>query len=278
MEKYSVLMALYIKEKPEFFDLALKSMINQTIKPNEIIIVKDGPITKELENVIVRYKNNYKNLIKIFGYNKNKGLATALNFGLEKCNNDLVARMDTDDYSLPERCEKQLKEFEKNKNLSLLGTSTQHFVNDPFKASNVYGIQPVGLENIKKQIKKGSAFSHPTVMFRKSSVLQCGAYDTKLIRSQDHDLFSRMVYREYDVNNLEEPLVLFRADSDCKVRNRSKDSCKARIEIQKRLLKRKQCNWLDYIYIYISTKIARILPEKIYILIYSLIKEKSRKE
>ncbi|HCT15933.1 MAG TPA: glycosyl transferase, partial [Ruminococcaceae bacterium] len=120
MEKYSVLMSLYKKEKPEYLVTAIDSMICQTVKPDEIVIVKDGPLTPELEGVLNEYVNKYPELFDIVESKENIGLGRALNLGLTHCRNELVARMDTDDISKPERCEKQLEKFENDSELSLL--------------------------------------------------------------------------------------------------------------------------------------------------------------
>ena len=109
MEKYSVLMSLYIKEKPEYLDQAVKSMVEQTLKPDEIVIVKDGKITSELQNVLNKYEKNHPGLLHIVGYENNCGLGFALNYGLEHCRNELVARMDTDDISKADRCMRLVK-------------------------------------------------------------------------------------------------------------------------------------------------------------------------
>ena len=102
-QKYSVLMSLYIKERPEYLDLAIKSIVEQSLKPDEIVIVKDGKITSELQEILDKYKSIYPELFKIIGYEKNRGLGLALNYGLKHCSNELVARMDTDDISKPDR-------------------------------------------------------------------------------------------------------------------------------------------------------------------------------
>lgn len=104
MEKYSVLMSLYIKEKPEYLRLAVDSMLNQTVKPDEIVIVEDGPLTDALYAVL----DEYGDKITRIRNEKNLGLGLALNVGLKACRNELVARMDTDDISKLERCEVQL--------------------------------------------------------------------------------------------------------------------------------------------------------------------------
>lgn len=124
MEKYSVLMSLYKKEHPEYLRLALDSMINQTVKPDEIVLVEDGPLTDELYQVVEEYKHYLKLVIN----EKNLGLGLALNEGLKECRNELVARMDTDDISKPNRCEKQLKRFEENPSLAIVGSHIDEFV------------------------------------------------------------------------------------------------------------------------------------------------------
>ena len=99
MEKYSVLMSLYKKEHPEYLRLALDSMINQTVRPDEIVLVEDGPLTDELYAVVEEYKPHLHIVIN----KKNLGLGLALNEGLKACSNELVARMDTDDISKPKQ-------------------------------------------------------------------------------------------------------------------------------------------------------------------------------
>lgn len=90
MENYSVLMSLYIKEKPEYLKLAIQSMVNQTYPPDEIVIVKDGQIGKELQSVLDEFVKQFPNLFHIVGYDQNRGLGLALNYGLEHCKNELV--------------------------------------------------------------------------------------------------------------------------------------------------------------------------------------------
>src|SRR5690625_661255 len=103
-EDYSVLMSVYQNENPSYFKTSIESMINQSLPPNQIVIVKDGPLTDELEKVIENYKVKSRNLFTIISLKENVGLGKALNYGLEKCKNELIARMDTDDISLQERC------------------------------------------------------------------------------------------------------------------------------------------------------------------------------
>ena len=105
---FSVLLSVYHKEKAEFLDEALNSIVCQTLKPDEIIIVEDGPLTNELNNVLDKFETENK-CVKRVPLKVNSGLGKALNEGLKHCSNDLVARMDTDDIAFPDRFEKQVE-------------------------------------------------------------------------------------------------------------------------------------------------------------------------
>lgn len=273
MENYSVLMSVYNKVKPEELDLSLRSMFAQTFPPEQIVVVWDGPVGDRLKEVIVAYEKKHQGIFTIISLEKNMGLAYALNAGLDACRNDLVARMDSDDYSLPDRCETQVKMFNEDINLTLLGGNTQHFRNTPKDVVEAYGKHPLSEKDIKECIRKNSAFSHPTVMFRKKAVIESGYYDETLRRSQDHDLFSRMIYLGYKCININKVLVLFRADENCMLRNKNFESCKARIIIQKRLYKRGQCSFLDYAYIRFMVFCMQIIPNFLYVKIYAFLKE-----
>lgn len=276
MEKYSVLMSVYSKTNTDDLKMSIDSMLNQTVIPEQFVIVLDGPVGQGLLELLATYQAEYSEIFSIVSLKENHGLAYALNEGIKASRNKLIARMDTDDYSLPDRCEKQLKEFESNPNLALLGGNTRHFKESPTKPSNVFGINPTGDDAIKQCIRRNSAFSHPTVMFNKEAVVKCGMYDPQLRRSQDHDLFTRMLAMGYVCRNIDEVLVLYRADNDGKLRNRNKDSCEARVIIQKRIYKRHQCSLLDYMYTRLMVFAMKNLPEQIYVWIYSHLKEKKQ--
>ena len=219
MDKYSVLMSLYIKEKPKNLDLAIASMINQTIKPDEIVIVKDGPITNELQEVLDNYNRDYPGMINIVGYDENRGLGLALNYGLEHCRNELVARMDTDDVSKPVRCEKQLKRFEDKPELAIVGAYIDEFVGS---IDNIVSTRkvPITTEAIYEFAKRRSAFNHPAVMYRKSMVLEHNGY-ADLKRNQDVDLFGRMLYAGCKAENIDEALLWFRSSDELAKRRKS---------------------------------------------------------
>jgi glycosyltransferase involved in cell wall biosynthesis len=261
MEKYSVLMSLYIKEKPEYLRQSIDSMINQTVMPDEIVIVKDGPLTSELEKMLQEYVDKYPDLFKIIVSEKNIGLGMALNLGLRNCRNELVARMDTDDISLPKRCEKQLQVFKQDGELVIVGTTVDEFYSDP-KEIISSRIVPTIHKEIYEFAKKRSAFNHPTVMYKKSKVLECGGY-SDLRRNQDVDLFGRMLFAGYKAVNIDKPLLLFRSNNDLSKRRRSWENTKSYISTIHKLWKMGYSGFGDYIIVSFGQIVMFLCPLKV---------------
>lgn len=256
MEKYSVLMSLYKNEHPEYLRLSLDSMINQTIKPDEIVLVEDGHLTNELYEVI----EEYKSYLHIVVNKVNLGLGLALNIGLKECRNELVARMDTDDISKPDRCEKQLKRFEEKPELSIVGSYIDEFVGVP---DNIISqrIVPVTSEAIYKYAKRRSAFNHPTVMYRKSAVLSEKGY-SDLKRNQDVDLFGRMLFKGYKAENIDESLLWFRSSNELAERRKSWENTKSYIVTIRSFWKMGYSSFLDFVIVATAQMCMFILPTK----------------
>ena len=258
MEKYSVLMSLYIKEKPEYLDLAIKSMVEQTLKPDEIVIVKDGPITDELQAILDKYNAAYPELFNIVGYEKNRGLGLALNFGLEHCRNELVARMDTDDISKPERCEKQVKAFEEYPENSIIGSAVDEFYGTPDNVT-ARRVVPCNYKEIYQFAKKRSAFNHPSVMYRKSKVLEFEGY-ANLRRNQDVDLFGRMLFGGCKAANFKESLLWFRSDENLAKRRKSWENTWSYIDTINKFRKMGYSSFMDVAIIACAQTVMYLMP------------------
>ena len=254
MEKYSVLMSLYKKEHPEYLQLALDSMINQTIKPDDIVLVEDGPLTAELYGVVEKYKD----ALHIVVNETNLGLGLALNRGLEACRNELVARMDTDDISKPDRCEKQLKRFAEKPELAIVGAHIDEFVGEP---SNIISQRrvPITSEAIYNYAKKRSAFNHPSVMYRKSAVLAEGGYGD-LKRNQDVDLFGRMLFKGYRAENIDEALLWFRSSDELAVRRKSWENTWSYIATIKKFWKMGYSSFGNYVMVAVAQMGMYLMP------------------
>ena len=260
-KKYSVLMSLYKKENPEYLRIAIDSMLNQTVAPDEIVLVEDGPLTDELYAVL----DDYPILHRIKN-EKNLGLGSALNIGLKECRNELVARMDTDDCSKPERCEKQLQRFLEKPYLAIVGSHIDEFVDD---ISNVISqrIVPTTSEEIYKFAKKRSAFNHPTVMYSKTSVLENNGY-ADLKRNQDVDLFGRMQFNGYKAENIDEALLWFRSSDELAKRRKSWQNTWSYIATIREFWKMGYSSFIDYAIVGIAQTGMYLMPIKLQNYIY----------
>lgn len=260
-KKYSVLMSLYKKEKPEYLRLALDSMLNQTVVPDEIVLVEDGPLTDELYSVLDDYP-----MLKRIKNETNLGLGLALNVGLKECRNELVARMDTDDCSKPERCQKQLERFLEKPYLAIVGSHIDEFIGDP---SNVISqrIVPVTSEEIYEFAKKRSAFNHPAVMYSKTAVLENNGY-ANLKRNQDVDLFGRMQFKGYKAENIDEALLWFRSSDELAKRRKSWQNTWSYIATIRKFWKMGYSSFFDYAMVGIAQTGMYLMPVKMQNFVY----------
>lgn len=263
-KKYSVLMSLYKKEKPEYLRMALDSMLHQTVTPDEIVMVEDGPLTPELYAVLDEYPmlHRVKN-------ETNLGLGLALNVGLKECKNELVARMDTDDCSKPDRCEKQLARFVEKPFLAIVGSHIDEFVGDP---SNVISQRrvPTTSEDIYNFAKRRSAFNHPAVMYSKTAVLDNHGY-SDLKRNQDVDLFGRMLFQGYKAENIDEALLYFRSSDDLAKRRKSWQNTWSYIATIRKFWKMGYSSIGDYAMVAVAQTGMYLIPVKVQNFIYKLL-------
>lgn len=260
-KKYSVLMSLYKKENPEYLRLAIDSMLNQTVAPDEIVLVEDGPLTDELYAVLDEYP-----MLHRIKNETNLGLGLALNVGLKECRNELVARMDTDDCSKPDRCEKQLQRFLEKPYLAIVGSHIDEFIGD---TSNVISkrIVPTTSEEIYKFAKKRSAFNHPAVMYSKTAVLENNGY-ADLKRNQDVDLFGRMQFKGYKAENIDEALLWFRSSDELAKRRKSWQNTWSYIATIREFWKMGYSSFIDYAIVGIAQTGMYLMPIKLQNYIY----------
>lgn len=211
-KKYSVLMSVYYKEKPEWLEYSIQSMLDQTIFPDEFVLVKDGPLGDGLEKVITKFMKQYPDLFNIIELKENVGLGPALQIGIENCKNEYIARMDSDDYCLPNRIEKQFEVFAGDCELGLVGTNVEEFEGD-IKNVNCHVILPETHEEIYKFSKKRCPFRHPSLLYKKSEVLKAGNY-RKFYLCEDYDLYVRMLRAGCKCYNIQKAFVYMRIGSD----------------------------------------------------------------
>ena len=208
---FSVLMSIYKAEKPSYLTMSLNSVLNQTLQASEIIIVEDGPLTTDLYAILDEFESKNP-IIRRLRLSENHGLGYALCEGLKYCRYELVARMDTDDICKPNRFEVQVEFMEKNHEVDVLGTWIDEFFN---VKENIVSIRkvPEGSKGLYEFGKKRNPMNHPTVMFRKSSVLKAGGYQTCMLL-EDYYLWARMLKMGMVFYNIQESLLYFRLSHD----------------------------------------------------------------
>lgn len=206
-DKYSVLMSLYWGEKPEYLKESLESMIAQTVKPDEIVIVKDGLLTDELECVLAEYEERYPGLFHFVAREQNGGFGAALRDGVLACRNEWIARMDTDDVADVRRIEVQFAVIHENPNLDIVG-STYYEFNGDF-SHLVLRESPEHNDKLIEFMHKRNPFGHDSLMIKKSKILEAGNYEPEL-RFEDYGLWIRMALNDAQMYNIQMPLLYVR--------------------------------------------------------------------
>ncbi|MBN2457374.1 MAG: glycosyltransferase [Sedimentisphaerales bacterium] len=254
----SVLMSTCIKDRPKYLDMAIESIISQTRSPDEIVVVKDGPLTDELSRIIKQWQQKRPGLFKLVSLPENCGLGVALQEGLKACSYDIVARMDADDISCPERFEKQLKFLQENPDVAIVSSWMAYFEDNPSQIVFIRQM-PQKPEDISKIARFRNPICHPPAMFRRSEVEAVGGY-THRRRNQDYHLWVRMLLNGSKITCIPQPLYKFRCNSNLFKRRTSFQHLISMIKLQKEFLKMGFISYSQYL-LNISVRIiACILP------------------
>lgn len=201
----SVLLSVYGKESAQYLESCLQSFLTQRRLADEVVLVEDGPISAQLDNVITTFETKLP--LKRVKLKKNSGLAIALNAGLVECSCEYVARMDTDDILLPERFAEQLAFIQKNPEVDLVGSYALE-IDETGKSGGVRRMPP-DHDAIVDSLWS-NPFIHPAVMFKREKLLQIGGYDASLRRRQDYELWFRCAKNGFRFANIPKPLILYR--------------------------------------------------------------------
>jgi glycosyltransferase involved in cell wall biosynthesis len=267
--KFSVLLAVYYKENPVFLTEALDSVINQSILPTQIIIVKDGPLTQDLDFVINNFMNSNSAVqIKVIPLKENLGLGRALNIGLKECDYDWVARMDSDDICRFDRFELILKQIANSKNISVFGSYIDEFRGD---VTNIVQQRKVKLnhDDIEADLSNRNPMNHVTVFFNKKDVLSVGSYEDVLF-FEDYQLWTKMILNKMIFKNIPESTVLVRIGDDMIGRRHGFFYAKLEFNFQKYLLKKKFITRKIFFRNMLFRVFVRILPKVILNQIYKI--------
>ena len=248
--KFSCLMSVYKKDNPTFIKVAIDSILNQTLRPNQFLIIVDGPVSKEIKDLLISYQKKEK-IIDLHFRDENLGLGLTLNEGVKLCKYNYIARMDADDFSMPERFAKEIDILLNNPNLAIVGSHIAEFEDDVLNVTTLRKV-PETNDEIIKFAKRRSPFNHPSVIYKKDVVLKVGNY--KNVRNmQDYFLWIDFLTNGYEGYNIQEPLVHMRADRNLFKRRSGKNY---RI-IQKQLLKYMKDKKFINSYEYVTSRIIR---------------------
>lgn len=211
-ESYSVLMSVYHKEKPEYLRESMESIYNQTVPTDNFVLVCDGPLNPSLDDVIAEMQKKFGSRLYVHRLAKNGGLGNALNEGMKYCRHELIARMDSDDVSNNDRCEKEIGIFEDHPEVSIVSGVIEEFVGD---ISHIQSrrVVPEKQKEIIAFAKKRNPFNHPCVMYRKSAVEAAGGYQDFYLL-EDYYLWIRMLEKGFIGYNIQTPILWMRAGSD----------------------------------------------------------------
>ena len=255
--QYSVLMSVYYKEKAEYLRAAMDSVWNQTVKTDDFILVCDGPLNAELDTVIEEMEASHQEL-HVIRLKKNVGLGNALNSGIKHCKNEFVARMDSDDISRPDRCERQLRVFIENPEISICSGVVEEFTasKDQIEARRV---PPETQEEILAFARKRNPFNHPCMMYKKSAVEAAGGYQDFYLL-EDYYLWIRMLQNGAKGYNIQEPLLWMRAGSEMYKRRAGFKYAKSQIELFKYMRAKKFISNTQFFAQVILRMSASIIP------------------
>ncbi len=234
-DKFSVSMCVYGKDDPAWFETAVESILNQTAKPSEVVLVVDGPVPAVLDDIIKKYEAS--EIFKVIRFEENQGHGNARRAGLGACTNELVAIMDADDISFPERFEKQLAVFGASPDIDIVGGNITEFVDTP---ENVVGSRevPEGDSDIKDYMRTRCPMNLVTVMFKKSSVERVGGF-IDWYCEEDYYLWIRMAEAGMNFANVSDTLVNVRVGKEMYQRRGGLKYFKSEARLQKYMLDKK---------------------------------------
>lgn len=230
MTGFSVLMSVYCKEKPEYLKAAVESVVHQTLMPNEIILVEDGPLTEELNDLIHELKTQYE-ILNPIQLPENVQLGRALAEGVKNCQYDLIARMDTDDIAVNNRFELQYAYMQEHPEVAVLGGYIEEF-DDQDEDYHKIKSMPLAHEELKQYAKFRNPINHMTVMYRKKAILESGNY-AHFPFLEDYELWSRVLSKGYVFANIPHVLVHARTNAGIYERRGGKEYCKTYMKLRK---------------------------------------------
>lgn len=269
MIPFSVLLSVYHKETPAKLAEALNSiLLHQTLLPNEVVIVKDGPLTNALDELIDIFECRYP-CIKVLVLQQNVGLGEALKRGIEACTHDWIARMDSDDIAAAQRFEKQTFFLQERPYLSALGSNIEEFTHQPHDLGRIKKV-PATYKEVLKFARYRNPLNHPSVMFRKSAVQAVGSYQ-EVPLFEDYYLWLRLLKAGYQIENMNEVLLHFRIGDNAITRRHGLAYLKKELTYFNKIHREKLIDGKQYILLVLFRTPWRLVPLKMLKWVYKVV-------
>ena len=261
---FSLLLPVYAGDDAAHLRLAFESSVNdQTLRPSEVVIVQDGPVGDEIAAELQRYVEQAEapeqTPVTIVTLSENSGLTAALNAGLSRVSFEIVARMDSDDVSLPERFERQWELMREG--YDLVGTGMVEFDHDHTE-TGASRIPPVGSQRIRDHARTHNPFNHPTMMYRAAVVERVGGYET-FGKMEDYWLGVRIIASGARVENIAEALVKYRVGSGAFQRRGGWQEANTEVRLQRAMLQMGFITRIQFARNVVMKSVYRLLPASV---------------
>jgi glycosyltransferase involved in cell wall biosynthesis len=265
--KFSVLIPVYTKEDPANLKTALESILdNQTVLPTEVVIVEDGPITSELDQVLSNVSSRFPEVVRRIKLSENRGMGAAMNFGLESLSSPWVARMDSDDIAVADRFEKQLGFLKAHPEIDILGSAIEEFNHSPGDLKH-FRTLPEQHDDIIKFMKYRNPINHMTVFFRRDIALQAGGYWARRY-FEDYNLWYEMKKAGARFHNLNENLVHVRVGNNMVGRRSGYTYFTYELILLKKFLADRFISPLEYTWLFSVKLLLRVMPTNFLRVVY----------
>lgn len=260
-QSYSALMTVYNKVVPQHFIESTGCVLSQTLSTDNFVIVCDGPLTLELNEVIEQLVRKWPDVIDVVRLPKNMGTAIATQRGVERCKHNLVMKLDADDLCIPERAEIQVSIFEGDPELSICGSYMAEFVDGSSEINQVRAV-PLEQKDILSYSRRRNPFNNITIMYKRDDVLAAGGYGT-LRRAQDYELYVRMLHKGCRAKNIKEVLAFARLDADNLARRATLNNLKGFVLVRWAIFKDGYSSLLDFVIPCVGQLVYMILPRRL---------------
>lgn len=264
---YSCLMSAYAGDDPDQFELAVHSILQQTVAPAELVLVFDGPVHAEIRQTVDELKSSAASTIKTIELAENHGLWFALREGVLACSYPLIARMDADDYSHPSRIAEQLQALADDPDLDCVGTLVEEFVDSPAAPTSLVALPELHAD-IVQHGKRRNPLRHPTMLYRKEAVLAAGNYQ-RMPYFEDYDLYVRMVRAGSRFRNVQSPLVSVRVSPDFLQRRGGVTYLREMVRFRSSMLRGRDVGLMTFLVTTVQHAGVILMPNRMRTMIYN---------